>query len=262
MTCRRLSLLFLAALLLASGCRSLGPPRPAKPAISQEALLARLLARQQTLKAFQAKGRITFLSPQQNYSGTAILTGQLPASLKVSVLDLLGRTALSFATDGTEVVVLDSRENRLRRGPATPQNLAAFIPPSVGLPQALRLLLGALPLSPGPPNRFSYQAAADRYLLEWDRDGQLQERLWVEAQGLNPVQEEWFGGAPEPRFIAELANFGALVPDLPEKITVKTPNPKIELRLTYSDLKLNPTLAPEDLTLTPPAGAVLAPLGQ
>ena len=212
MTCRRLSLLVLAALLLSSGCRSVSPPGPPKPAISQEALLARLQTRQQNLKAFQAKGRIAFLSPQQNYSGTAVLTGQLPASLKVSVLDLLGRTALSFATDGTEVLVLDSRENRLRRGPATPQNLAAFIPPSVGLPQALRLLLGALPLSPGAPTRFSYQAAAGRYLMEWDRDGQLQERLWVEAQGLNPVQEEWFGGAPEPRFIAELANFGALVP--------------------------------------------------
>ena len=248
-----------------SGCslfRSWFPPRPQKAATSPEALLARLQARQQQVKSFQAKGRITLLSPQQNNSGTALLTGLLPTSLKVNVLDFLGRSVLSFATDGTEVLVLSPRENKLLRGPATPQNLAAFIPPSVSLPQALRLLLGALPLSSGPPDRFEYQAATGRYLLEWRQGNALQERLWVEAQGLNPVQEEWFGGAPEPRFTAELANFGALSPDLPEKITLKTTTPKSELRLVYGDLKLNPPLTPADLTLTPPLGVVQVPLGK
>jgi len=254
--------LALLALLLAGGCRALPPAPPPAAVTSPEALLARLQARQQLVKSFQAKGRITFLSPQQNYSGTALLAGQLPASLKVNILDFLGRTVLSFATDGAEVLVLSPRENKLLRGPATPNNLAAFIPPSVSLPHALRLLLGALPLSAGPPDHFEYQAATGRYLLEWRQGGALQERLWVESQGLNPVQDEWFGGAPEPRFTAELANFGALVPDLPEKITLKTTTPKSELRLVYSDLKLNPPLTPADLTLTPPAGAVQAPLGK
>jgi hypothetical protein len=219
-------------------------------------------ARQPQVKSFVAQGRITFLSPQQNYSGTALLTGLLPASLKVSVLDFLGRTVLSLATDGAEVLVLSPRENRLWRGPATPQNLAVFVPPSVTLPQALRLLLGDLPLSPGPPDHFAYQAATGRYLLEWRGGGSLQERLWVEAQGFTPVQEEWFGGAPEPRFTAELANFGALAADLPEKITLKTTAPKSELRLVYRDLKLNQPLTPADLTLTPPPGVIQAPMGR
>ncbi|MGA9753834.1 MAG: DUF4292 domain-containing protein [Desulfobaccales bacterium] len=254
--------LALSALLLAGGCRALPPAPPPAAVASPEALLARLQARQQQIKTFQAKGRITFLSPQQNYSGTALLMGRLPASLKANVLDFLGRTVLSFATDGTEVLVLSPRENKLLRGPATPKNLAAFIPPSVSLPQALHLLLGALPLSPGPPDHFEYQAATGRYLLEWRQGDALQERLWVEAQDLNPVQEEWFGGAPEPRFTAELANFGALAPDLPEKVTLKTTTPKSELRLVYGDLKLNPPLTPADLTLTPPPGVAQAPLGK
>ena len=189
--------------------------------------------------------------PQQNYSGTALLTGRLPASLKVDVLDFLGRTILSFATDGVEVKVLSPRENKLFQGPATPRNLAAFIPPTVSLPQALRLLVGALPLSQGPPQHSEYEAATGRYRLEWRQGDALTERLWVAAQGLYPVQEEWFGGAPEPRFTAELANFGALAPDLPEKITLKTTTPKMELRLVYRDLKLNPTLTAAELTLRP-----------
>lgn len=254
--------LMLAALLWPAGCRTLPPAPPPAVVVSQEELLARLQARQEQVQSFQAKGRITFLSPEQNYSGTAVLSGRMPASLKVSVLDFLGRTILSFATDGAEVKVLSPSENKLFHGPATPGNLAAFIPPTVSLPQALRLLVGALPLSPGPPQGFEYEAATGRYRLEWRQGGALTERLWVAAQGLYPVREEWFGGAPEPQFTAELAGFGALSPDLPEKITLKTSAPQKEMRLVYRDLKLNPPLTPADLTLTPPAGVVQVPLGQ
>jgi hypothetical protein len=254
--------LVVAALLFGGGCRALPPAPPPAAVTSPAELLSRLQSRQSQIKSFQAKGRITFLSPHQNYSGTALLTGRLPASLKVNVLDFLGRTVLSFATDGAEVMVLSLREDKLFRGPATPKNLAAFIPPTVSLPQTLRLLVGALPLSAGPPDYFEYLPASGRYLLEWRQQGALMERLWVEAQGLYPVQEEWFGGAAQPRFSTELANFGALGPDLPEKITLKTTSPKIELRLVYQDLHLNPPLTPADLTLTPPPGVALVPLGR
>ena len=254
--------LALMALLWSAGCRALPPAPPPVAVISPEELLARLNARQEKVQSFQAKGRITFLSPEQNYSGTTLLTGRLPAGLKVDVLDFLGRTILSFATDGSEVRVLSPRENKLFQGPATPRNLAAFIPPTVSLPQALRLLVGALPLSQGPPQNFDYEAATGRYRLEWRQGDALTERLWVAAQGLYPVQEEWFGGAPEPRFTVELSNFGALVPDLPEKVTLKTPTPKMELRLAYRDLKLNPPLTPAELTLASPPGVVQVPLGQ
>jgi hypothetical protein len=254
--------LALVAVLWSAGCRALPPAPPPVTVISPEELLARLKARQDKVQSFQAKGRITFLSPQQNYSGTAVLTGRLPASLKVDALDFLGRTILNFATDGAEVKVLSPQENKLFQGPATPRNLSAFIPPTVTLPQALRLLVGSLPLSPGPPQNFAYEAAAGRYRLEWSQGGALTERLWVEAQGLYPVQEEWFGGAPEPQFTAELANFGALAPDLPEKITLKTSTPKMEMRLVYRELKLNPPLTPAELTLTPPPGVAQVPLGK
>ncbi len=262
MNLRNFFWLLLVALLWSTGCRTLPPAPPPVAAISSQELLARLNARQQQVQSFQAKGRITFLSPKQNYSGKALLTGRLPASLKVNVLDPLGRTTLSFATDGSEVKVLSPGENKLFQGPATPGNLAAFIPPTVSLPQALRLLVGALPLSQGPPQNFEYEAATGRYRLEWRQGDALTERLWVTAQGLYPVQEEWFGGAPEPRFTAELANFGALAPDLPEKITLKTATPKMEMRLVYSDLKVNPSLSPTDLTLAVPPGVVQVPLAK
>jgi hypothetical protein len=249
-------------LLLLGGCRALPPAPPPVTGISADDLLRRLRSQAQQVQSFQAKSHITFLSPRQNYSGTALLRGRLPASLKVNVLDFFGRTILSFATDGSEVRILSPGENKLLYGPATPANLAAFIPPTVTLPQALRLLVGALPFSSGPPSHFEFESATGRYLLEWRQGSTLTERLWVTAQGLYPVTEEWFGGAPEPRFTAELSDFGALVPDLPGKITLKSTAPKMELRFVYRDFKPNPPLTAAELTLTVPAGVTEVPLGR
>jgi hypothetical protein len=251
-------LLVLAALW---GCGTLPPAKPT-PVVSQQQVLARLDARRQSIHTFQAKGRITYLSTKENYSGSATLAGKMPSTLKVVILDFLGRTILSFASDGAEVQVLSPREGKLFTGPATPQSLAAFIPPAVSLPQVLDLMAGALPLSQGPPDRFSFDAAQGNYLMEWGPAGALQERLLVSAQGLYPVREEWYAGAAAPRFTAELADFGNLAPDLPGKITLKTPSPQLELRLVYSQLQLNPALTPADLILQAPPGIVVTPLGR
>jgi hypothetical protein len=254
----RLVVLLLAAL---AGCRALAPAPPAVALLSGEELLSRLRDRYQNIQSFKATGRITFLSPRQNYSGTAILRGRFPDILRVDVLDLLGRTILSFATDGRQVQVLSPREGKLFRGPATPANLAAFIPPAVTLTQATRLLVGALPLSQGAVEGFEYEPARGQYRLAWRAPGgDVIERLEVAAQGLHPEVEAWYGGAPEPRFTARFSGFGLLAPNFPEKITLATAAPKVELRLTYSEIQLNPPLTPGDLSLQPPPGVSVVPL--
>ncbi len=243
-----------------NGCRTLPPTPPPAAVVPADEILARLAQRDRTADSFQAKGRITFLSPERNYSGTALLKARRPESLRVDVKDPLGRTLLSFATDGSQVQVLSPSEGKFFHGPATPRNLAAFIPPGVTLPQALRLLTGALPLTSGPPARFDYDAAAGQYLLDWQQDGRLQERLWVAAPGLYPVKDDYFGGADQPRFTVELSDFGQADPDLPGKITLKTDTPKLELRLAYRELQRQPAPTPADLTLTPPAGVAVVQL--
>ena len=245
-----------------SGCRAL-PPTPTLPPTvvsSAEEILARLQNREEACESFQARGRLTFLSPERNYSGTALIKGRRPEALRVDLRDMLGRNILSFASDGSQVQVLAPPEGKFFHGPATPRNLAAFIPPAVSLPQTLRLLTGALPLSPGLPSHFEYQADHGQYLLEWRKSDLIQERLWVAAQGLYPVKEEFFGGGNQPRFTAELADYGAAAADLPGKITLKSEAPKMELRLVYNELRPNPPLTPAELILTPPGGVTVVQL--
>jgi hypothetical protein len=220
--------------------------------------MARLEARQAALKAFQGKGRLTFLSPERNYSGACLLSGQIPDTLRVDVRDILGRSLLSLSASGQQMQVLFPQEGKLFKGRATPKLMAVFLPPTVTLPQAVRLLAGALPLSQGQPSGFRLDEAQSCYVLEWSNaTGGPQERLWVEAASGNPVRSEWHGDGPELKFSADLVDYGQLATGLPGKVTVKTANPQMELRLTYQELRLNPPLPAQHWDIEPPPGVAV-----
>ncbi|MDD2901874.1 MAG: hypothetical protein PHU44_05520 [Syntrophales bacterium] len=248
-------LAWLVAALCFWSCRSLPPPAPPLAVTSGADLVSRLQAGKPQVKTFAARGRLTLLSPQRNYAGTSLIKGRLPVTVRADVLDVLGRSLLKFYTNGREVKVLSPKEGKLYLGEATPGNLAAFIPPAITLSQTLRLMVGNVPLSPGPPDRWAYEANQGRYLLEWRYpDGGIKERLWLEARELQPVKDEWHGPGGKIRFTAEFSDFGQLVPGLPGKIILKTPQPQVELRLVYNEFTLNPALKDSDLVVTrPPA---------
>jgi hypothetical protein len=242
---RLLGLACTLAFLAAAGCRTLPPPPPLPGVASAGELLYLLKARQAGLQSFQAKGRLTLIAPGRSYSGTGRLKGSLPSSLRVDVLDLFGRSLLTFASDGRQVEVLFPREGKMFYGPATPGNLAAFVPPGVTLPQALKVLTADLPLSAGEPAEWRMDAEHNAYLMVWmNSDGGLRERLWVDAQSLYAVKEEWYGANGKPAFTAELSDFAK---DRPQQIKFKTTAPETELRLAFQDMELNPTFNPGDL---------------
>jgi outer membrane biogenesis lipoprotein LolB len=250
--------LVIAALV---GCRGgfLRKPKAAPvptAKLSPEQIVSQLKARQGQLTSFAARGRVTLVSPEQNATGTAIIKGKLPETLRVDLKDPLGRSVLSFYTDGQQVEILFPRENKLLTGPATPTNLAAFIPAGVRLPQALRLMVGDLPLSQGKPARLNQES--DMYVLEWQApDGSLQERLWVSAGPVQPVKDEWYGPGGTLIFSAEMSEYGKVAVDRPAHIKLVTTTPRVELLLTYKDFTPNATLTPADLAVPRPPGVVV-----
>jgi outer membrane lipoprotein-sorting protein len=264
---KRLALLVLVLIMLA-GCRAgLRPGQrmarkpPAAPALSSEQILAQLKARQGTLSAFDAKGRLTLISPEQNATGTALLKGKLPETLKVDIKDPLGRAVLNFYTDGQVVEILFPRENKLLQGPATPTNLAAFVPPGVKVNQVLRLLAGDLPFSQGPPARLQPESGDNLTVLEWVKsDGSLQERLWVSTGEVQPRKQEWYGADGQVAFSAELGEFGKLAPGRPQQVKLVTANPRVELRFTFKEFTPNTALSPAELAVPRPAGVMVQPL--
>jgi hypothetical protein len=229
--------------------------------LSPGELLSRLQAEKPQVQAFAAKGRLTVLSPTRNYSGASFIKGIMPATVRADILDPLGRTHLNFFSNGQEVLALLPKENKLYRGEATPENLAAFIPTAMTLPQMLRLMVGDLPLSPGQPSGWAYESDSGRYRLEWTHPtGVIKEKVWVDGRDLKPVKEEWFGPDGKLRFAAEYGDFGRLPQGVPGQITFKTPHPEAELRLTYREMAVNPGLQESDLAVSRPPGVEEAPL--
>ena len=103
---RILLLVILAGLV---GCRTM-PPAPKAPELSADQILSRMKTLRGDLTAFSARGRLTLISPQQNATGTALIKGKLPQNLKVDLKGPLGRSILSFATDGYVVELLFPQE--------------------------------------------------------------------------------------------------------------------------------------------------------
>lgn len=234
-----------------AGCRTLLPPPPPVAVSPREALEA-WRARQEGIQAFQARVRLTLLAPGRSYSGSARLSAGLPSSVRLEVTDLFGRSLMTFASDGEEVAVLFPREGRMLRGPATPQTLAAFIPPGVTLAQCVRLLTAGVPLSDGEPQSWQEQGEPGSWLLVWNgADGQPRERLWL-THG-RPRRLEWRGEGGQPGFEAEFGEFTG-PRDWPRQIRIKTPHPPTELRVSFGDLTLNPPLTEADFRLSRPPG--------
>jgi outer membrane lipoprotein-sorting protein len=256
---RLVTLILFVALL--AGFRGTLPRAQTRPvaAASPEQIYSQLQARQGGLSAFAAKGRLTLISPGQNATGTALIKGKFPQTLRVDVKDPLGRSALSFFTDGQTVEVLFPREDKLFKGPATPTNLASFIPPGIKVAQALKLMVGDLPLSQGLPT--AVKPESGDYLLEWQgKDGTLQERLWVSAADVQPKKEEWHGADGKLVFTAEFGEWNQAAAGRPAQIKLVTASPPVDLRLTYREFTPNPSLTPADLAIARPPGVMEQPL--
>jgi hypothetical protein len=259
MKTRYLILLLVLAVAGVGACRRL-PPTPPAPELSAEQVLSRLQAGRGELTTFAARGRLTLISPQQNATGTALVKGKLPETLRVDLKDPLGRAVLTFATDGRLVEILFPGENKLLQGPATPANLASFVPPQVKLAQALRILVGDLPLSPGLPARTRFEAGDRMYVLEWLTGGALQERLWVAADDFRPRKQEWFGPDGQTAFRVELGDMQQSLPGRPRQLKLETLSPPMELRLSYRDFTPNPSLSASELAVPRPPGVAVLPL--
>ncbi|MFP3867342.1 MAG: DUF4292 domain-containing protein [Desulfobacteraceae bacterium] len=230
---------------------------------SAQDLWARLWVRAQAIQSFEAKGRVTYISPNQKYNGTAYFLGSKPQTLRVDVLNFWGQSALSVHTDGDELQLLDYRQGKLYRGPVTARNLAIFIPP-VEISELLEILTGSVVLSQKEPVQMTYIPEQDQYHLELrgaEPPGQTE--LWVEAQNLQIEAAKWYDAQKQRLFEVKFQDFQPSDRyTLPHEIILTTGDNQRQLRLHYRDLTINPQLTSKALTLVVPAQIQQVPFPQ
>jgi len=207
----------LLVLGLAVGCARV-PPLPTRvaPSSAQE-LLTRLQARAREVQSFTAKGRVTVLTPERKYNGTALITAVKPGTLRVDVLSFFGQPLVTFYTDGQEVKLFAYTEGKLYRGPATARNLALFIPPQVTVAEVIAFMSGTVPLAAVPGAELTAEPGQDQYQVEmatppsgerltlWvgGPDLEIRRALWRDPQGVELFRVEFQdfqrqNGGPQP----------------------------------------------------------------
>jgi hypothetical protein len=72
-----------------------------------------------------------------------------PASLRIAALDPLGNPAAVLVADAGQFALLDLRQQKYFRGPATAENLSRLIPAPLRAEELVALLLGGAPPLPG-----------------------------------------------------------------------------------------------------------------
>lgn len=256
--------LALWSLILVAACQRLpiAPPTMRPEIQSAQDLQARLRARARGIHTFKAKGRVTVVSPEKTYSGTALLLGQKPKTLRVEVLNFWGQSALSFFTDGRTMQILDYREGRLRRGPATPQNLALFVPPPVQIGELLQILTGSVPLPREGEARMTFVPEKDQYQLELTaREPETRVAIRVDAQNLRILAATWYEARGRVLYQVRFQDFDDQQRyPVPRRIILATGDNRAQLRLHYRELTLNPPLDPETLSLSVPSTVREVPL--
>ncbi|HUT78580.1 MAG TPA: DUF4292 domain-containing protein [Polyangia bacterium] len=138
------------SLLLAVALTACGPvPMPeggfrAAPDLLDE--MSRLRGRVRTLRA---AGRVDHFGEEHRVQGRAFVFLELPCRLRIDVVSPFGSALSVLTVDGDEFSLADHRSQRFFVGPADPCNIARLVQVPLPPEEAVRMLIGDVPVIPG-----------------------------------------------------------------------------------------------------------------
>lgn len=238
--------------LFLAGCRPVAPPVALSP-LTSEALLTRLDVNRGSFHSLKGLASIRAEIDGRVTSARQVLLMEKPARLRADVLGLFGQPALQVAVDQGRLAVHVVQEGRYLQGAATAGNLARFIRMPLGVDDLVRLALYDVPLI--PYGESSLRTDKRGYLLRLEASrGDRQDLLFDVAGRLYGV--EYFRDG-ELLLKVGYDRFAEQEGGFPKELSLDMPVRQTSLSLVYSDLELNPELAGDRFTLTPPKGVAV-----
>lgn len=250
--------LSLLALSLAACARVPAPVVGERPLIqSADDLHRQLENRAAEIQSFRGRGNVSMISPQRSHSGNALLSGAKPALMRVDVLNFWGQPAISFLLQDQEIKFMIYSDNKIFRGPATPENLSRFLPVVVAAEDFLAILTGGIAFGLYEQPKLLESKDAAVYVLELQaKNGANQVKLTVEAQTLSILAAQWFDPSGQEILVAEFADFFSQgLINGPREINLASGDRQNQVRVRFRELTYNSPLTPEALAL-PVSGAV------
>lgn len=245
-----------AALLSAvmfAGCPRLPPLDYGKdgPAISGADLLERIEVAELSVVSVKGDAKLIVDSPQGKGSVSLYVAVLHPARLHIEQLDFFGRPEGILVTDGERFGLYDGRQRKYFRGPASPTNLARFLPIALPPRELASLLLGRVPRVPADSSELSIDEGLRAYRLTLHK-GAVTQRLTVSTGTHRVLSSRVEGLNTYAIDLGELDTFGAAT--LPRRLTLDAPSAKTSVELIYKDIAVNETPEVTMFELEPPEG--------
>jgi hypothetical protein len=137
-------------LLLATTIAACGPvPFPDGGFRSAPDLLDEMASLRGRVRTLRATGRVDHFGDEHRVQGRAFVFLELPRRLRFEVVSPFGSTLSALTVDGDDFALADQREGRFLVGPAEPCNIARMIQVPLPPEDAVRMLIGDVPIIPG-----------------------------------------------------------------------------------------------------------------
>lgn len=250
------------ALLAFAACR----PQPVKtadmrPLPEPASVLEAVRAKTGTRKNLRALGRVTYFGEKGRVRLKAVLLAQRPGAFRFETISPFEQPIDVMASDGQRLWLLS--ENRLREGPATPENIARLLPLAMKPSEVVDTLLGGVPTSERfTPESLEWSEDGDRWLLSLSTDTEETSRLTIDptSKQVERMTLEDQGGV---RVVVSFEDFRSAGPgkgELPEKIRIQMPRRDLDVRIKLKEAEVDVALAPGLFRISPPPGVEPEPL--
>jgi outer membrane lipoprotein-sorting protein len=242
-------------IVLMLSCRP-QPVRPpdTRPLPAPADALAELRAASAARSSLRAYGRVTYFGAKGRVRVRAALLAERPGSFRVETISPFEQPIDVMASDGSRLWLLS--EQRLREGPATPENIARLVPLAMNPEEVVDTLLGGVPTSA----RFAPKE------LAWAEDGvhwrlslesSAGERAELEVDPVRRVIERLRVSHPggSVRLTVAFDDFDAVAGsagEIPRTIEIEMPDQKLEVSIRLSELEIGLDIPAGMFRIEPP----------
>ena len=232
--------------LVQAGCASAPPaPQPISPdAASAHALLER---RWEEFRDLRGLAEITVRRGDRVERLTGALLLRAPSSLRFEALASFGTPVLVVVGDAKALTVWEVLGERAYLFPASPDATRRWLGLALGPDELVAILSGhVLPLK--DPLAVELLPADEKGPSLALRSAEAAQRIWFDPASGRARAAEWTGGANPARVV-----FADGAPDsAPARVTLTTPDGKLQVVVKYRDPRINVGLDPESLKVTVP----------
>jgi outer membrane lipoprotein-sorting protein len=247
-------------LLVTGSCASAPGLRTAGPAFDADELAQKLIGRQADLQRFAAHGDLQFKDDKNDYHLEVMIAFDRPDRFRFQAFDPLGRPALTLTSDKGLISILDYKEKRFYRGPATAANMRRFLPLGLSGREAMHFFSGGALLTEF--ERVSVDLPGEsrnELVLNLYRDN----AAWVERIRLDPVTLQVrridVGPTVGDTFMRiTYADFDD--EKIPRRLELRELNRLGHLIVKYKEVKVNTDLPSKVFQLDAPSELVVEPL--